>query len=78
MENKMDYNAVVRLLGGIYLALGYAMPDEAHHIAHDILMGFADSPDVRPEDRRAYRLIARGGRPADEPPQLEVIIGGAA
>jgi hypothetical protein len=59
----MDYNMTVRLLGGIYIALAYAMPDEAHHLAHDILMGFADNPDLRPEDRRAYRLIAlTGGR----------------
>lgn len=85
MENKIDYNAVVRLLGGLYIALGFAIPDECHHLAHDILMGFADNPDVRPEDRRAYRLIAlTGGRQdlveENEQPQhrFEVISGGAA
>lgn len=79
----MDYNMAVRLIGGIYIALAYAMPDEAHHIAHDILMGFADNPDIRPEDRRAYRLIAlTGGRQDlveedEQPPRcFEVIQGG--
>src|SRR5262249_42379579 len=84
-DTQMDHNMAVRLLGGVYIALAYAMPDEAHRLPHDILMGFADNPDVRPEDRRAYRLIAlTGGRQdlaeEDEQPQyrLEVITGGAA
>ena len=80
----MDYNATVRLLGGIYIALGFAMPYASHRIAHDILMGFADNPDLRPEDRRAYRLIALTGGRQDlveevEPQsRFEVITGGAA
>jgi hypothetical protein len=77
----MDHNSVVRLLGGIYIALAYAMPDEAHHLAHDILIGFADNPDIRPEDRRAYRLIALTGGRQDlfqesEQPRFAVIEGG--
>ena len=81
MNNQADYNMVVRLLGGVYLALAFAMPDEAHHLAHDILMGFADNPDIRPEDRRAYRLIAlTGGRQdivqENEQPRFAVIEGG--
>ena len=76
-------NSVVRLLGGLYIAIAYAMPDEAHRIVHDILMGFADNPNVRPEDRRAYRLIAlTGARQEDEhfecQPRFEVITSGAA
>jgi hypothetical protein len=83
MNNQADYNMVVRLLGGVYLALAFAMPDEAHHLAHDILMGFADNPDIRPEDRRAYRLIAlTGGRQdivqENEQPRFAVIEGGDA
>jgi hypothetical protein len=80
----MDYNTTVRLLGGLYIALAYAMPDESHRIAHDILMGFADNPDLRPEDRRAYRLIAlTGGRQdlveeAQPQSRFEIITGGAA
>ena len=60
------------------------MPDESHRIAHDILMGFADNPDLRPEDRRAYRLIAlTGGRQdlveeAQPQSRFEIITGGAA
>jgi hypothetical protein len=60
------------------------MPDESHRIAHDILMGFADNPDLRPEDRRAYRLIAlTGGRQdlvEEVQPQsrFEILTGGAA
>jgi len=77
----MDYNTTVRLLGGIYIALAYAMPDENHRIAHDILMGFADNPDIRPEDRRAYRLIALTGGRQDlveeqAPHRFAVIEGG--
>jgi hypothetical protein len=80
----MDYNTALRLMGGIYLALAYAMPDRAHHLAHDILMGFADNPDLRPEDRRAYRLIALTGGRQDlveedeqfEQPRFAVIEGG--
>lgn len=84
MQNeKVDYNTVVRLLGGLYIALAYAMPDASHRIAHDILMGFADNPDIRPDDQRAYRLIAlTGGRQdlveEDQQPRFEVITGGAA
>jgi hypothetical protein len=56
-------DSFLRVLGGLYVALAYAMPDHNHHIAHDILMGFADNPDIRPEDQRAFRLIAlTGGR----------------
>lgn len=77
----------IRLLGGLYISLAYAMPDTNNQVAHDILMGFADNRDLRPEDRRAYRLIAlTSGRQdiveedeqIDEPRRFEVITGGAA
>lgn len=59
MQNeKVDYNTVVPdFLADCILRL-LAMPDASHRIAHDILMGFADNPDIRPDDQRAYRLIA--------------------
>jgi hypothetical protein len=81
-------DSALRILGGVYTALVYAMLDTNHHIAHDILMGFADNPDIRPEDRRAFRLIALTGGRTDlveeteqpEQPQsrhrFEVIQGG--
>jgi hypothetical protein len=83
-DTQLD-DKVIRLLGGLYISLAYAMPDANHHLAHDILMSFADNPDIRPEDRRAYRLIAlTGGRQdlvqedVQQPARFEVITGGAA
>lgn len=81
-DKQVDYDMVVRLLGGLYISLAYAMPDANHRVAHDILMGFADNPDLRPEDRRAYRLLALiGGRQGEDEPlqrsrHFEVITGG--
>ena len=54
----MDHNMIGRLLGGLYIAVTTAMREEAAEIAHEVLFRFADNPDLRPEDRRVYRLIA--------------------
>jgi hypothetical protein len=54
----MDHSMIGRLLGGLYIAVTTAMQEEAAEIAHEVLFRFADNPDVRPEDRRVYRLIA--------------------
>jgi hypothetical protein len=83
-ELKMD-NATARIIGGVYIAICTAMTDESAKLAHDVLFGFADNPEIRPEDRRVYRLIAESAtRPVDEleeenaRPRFEVITGGAA
>jgi hypothetical protein len=83
-------NMIGRLLGGIYIALKSALPDENAEIAHEILFRFSENPEVRPEDRRIYRLIAQSAsRPTEEivaeneefdrqqsHPQLKIINGG--
>jgi hypothetical protein len=86
MNNQLDYNTLGRLLGGIYIALKSAMPEECAAIAHEILFSFSESPDVRPEDRRVYAAIFdctnRRIKGDDEfetkRPCLTVITGGAA
>jgi hypothetical protein len=82
MNNQVN-DQILRIVGGVYLALAFAMPEDAHRTAHAIMMGLADNPEISPEDRRAYRLIAlTGGRQdwveEERPSRFEVITGGAA
>jgi hypothetical protein len=81
-------NDIARILGGLYIAVTAAMPKEASELADNVLFEFADNPNVRPEDRRIYRLIALSANaPYDDfldesaersKPRFEVITGGAA
>jgi len=83
----MDYNAMGRCLGGIYISLCSALTDEGAQLAHEMLHQLSESPLIRPEDRRVYRAIYDcASRPTIEMPEenepyrrrLEVITGGAA
>jgi hypothetical protein len=74
-----------RVMGGIFVALCSALSPEGAEMANDVLFGFANSPNVRPEDQRIYRAIVDcATRPIDdlgeenEQPQrrFEVIQGG--
>jgi hypothetical protein len=60
-------NSIARIIGGCFIALCSALGEDAAQAAHDVLFGFADNKDFRPEDRRIYRLIAdAASRPVDE------------
>jgi hypothetical protein len=80
----MDYNAMGRCLGGIYVSLCSALTDEGAQLAHEHLHLLSESPLIRPEDQRVYRAIFDcATRPIDdseenEEPQrrFEVIQGG--
>jgi len=80
----MDYSAMGRCLGGIYISLCSALTDEGAQLAHEHLRQLGESPLIRPEDRRVYRAILDcATRPIiegeeDEQPQhrFEVIRGG--
>jgi len=83
----MDYNAMGRCLGGIYISLCSALTDEGARLAHEHLHQLSESPLIRPEDRRVYRAIVDcATRPIDDSveedeqprPRLEIIQGGAA
>jgi hypothetical protein len=76
---KMD-NATARVMGGVYLALCTALSEEGARLAHDVLYGLADSPLIRREDARIYRLIAGCasgdiGEPEAELPRLRIVGG---
>jgi hypothetical protein len=49
-------NSIARIIGGMYFALCSALGEDIAQVAHDVLFGFADNPDLRPEDRHIYRL----------------------
>lgn len=51
-------NETARIIGGMYIAITNALSEEGAQVAHDCLYGFADNPNLRPEDRRIYQLIA--------------------
>lgn len=53
----MESNDVGRIVGGIYIAISRALGDEAANVAHDVLRGFAENPDLQSEDRRVYACI---------------------
>jgi hypothetical protein len=53
----MDYDAMGRCLGGIYVSLCSALTDEGAQLAHEHLYQLSDSPLIRPEDRHVYRAI---------------------
>jgi hypothetical protein len=79
----MDYNAMGRCLGGIYISLCSALTEEAAELAHEHLRQLSESPLSRPEDQRVYGAIVDcATRPIDEadnePPRrrFEVIQGG--
>jgi hypothetical protein len=76
----MDYNAMGRCLGGIYISGCSALTDEGAQLAHEHLHQLSESPLIRPEDRRVYRAIfdAPFAPIEDERPRFEVITGGAA
>jgi hypothetical protein len=82
----MDYNAMGRCLGGIYVSLCSALTDEGARLAHETLHQLSESPLIRPEDRRVYAAIFdctnRRIKGDDEfetkRPCLTVITGGAA
>jgi hypothetical protein len=83
----MDYNAMGRCLGGIYVSLCSALTDEGAQLAHEHLHQLSESPLIRPEDRRVYRAIFDCvARPVEdlaeeeEQPKhrFEIITGGAA
>src|SRR6516164_6799812 len=60
-------NETARVMGGIYIAICSALSPEGVEMANDVLFGFANNPEVRPEDRRIYGLIAEAaGRPIEE------------
>ena len=77
-------NATARVMGGIYIAICAAISREGVEMANDVLLGFADNPNIHPEDRRIYRAIAESvtcdASDEIERPQcrFEVITGGAA
>lgn len=80
----MDYKAMGRCLGGMYVALCSALTDEGAELAHEHLRQLSESPLIRPEDRRVYQAIFDcAARPIDndiaqQRPRFEVIQGGAA
>ena len=70
-----------RVVGGIYFALRSALSTEGARLADDILVGVADDPSLRPEDRRIYRAIAESGTVEEkEEPARPVLylVGGTA
>jgi hypothetical protein len=79
-------NETARVMGGIYIALCSALSPEGVEMANDVLFGFANNPNVRPEDRRIYEAIAHtaSGNPEElaeeneqtERPRFSVINGG--
>src|SRR6516165_10906950 len=85
-DKNMDYNAMGRCLGGIYVSLCSALTDEGAQLAHEHLHLLSESPLIRPEDRRVYAAIFdctnRRIKGDDEfetkRPCLTVITGGAA
>lgn len=83
----MDYNAMGRCLGGIYISLCSALTDEAAQLAHETMHQLSESPLIRPEDQQVYRAIFDcATRPLEEVedeedkqrPRFEVINGGNA
>jgi len=83
----MDYNAMGRCLGGIYISICSALTNEGAQLAHEHLRQLSESPLIRPDDQRVYAAIFDcATRPIDEldeseprqRPHLEVITGGAA
>jgi hypothetical protein len=51
-------NSNARVMGGIFIALCSALSPEGIEMANDVLWGFANNPNVCPEDRRVYEAIA--------------------
>jgi hypothetical protein len=87
MDNQMK-----RIIGGVFIALHCALPDENAKLAEDVLFDLSESPSIRPEDRHIYKLIAESATPpiaevkaeieADEfaeksQPRFRVIEGGS-
>ena len=48
-----------RICAGIYIALTEALPEETAALAHQVMFDLAESPHLRPGDRKIYYLIAR-------------------
>jgi hypothetical protein len=72
----MDYDTA-RILGGVFIALAGAMPEQASESAIEILRDVANSPKTRERDRQILHAIANCTMLREEP-GLEVITGGAA
>jgi hypothetical protein len=47
-----------RICAGIYIALTEALPEETAALAHQVMFDLAESPHLRPDDRKIYYLIA--------------------
>jgi hypothetical protein len=78
-------NQCGRIIGGIYIALSSALSEEAAQAAHDVLFSLSESPLIRPEDQRIYKMIVSAAtgdidelNAEIERPRFEVITGGAA
>jgi hypothetical protein len=80
-------NQCGRIIGGIYIVLSSALSDESARAAHDALFSLSESPLIKPEDQRVYKMIAEAAtcgidELAEENermgPRFQVITGGAA
>jgi hypothetical protein len=85
-ELKMD-NQMKRIIGGVFIALHCALPDENARLAEDVLFDLSESPKIRSEDRYIYKLIAESATRAEieanelaekSQPRFRVIEGGSA
>jgi hypothetical protein len=62
MDNQMK-----RIIGGVFIALHCALPDENARLAEDVMFDLSENPNIRPEDRHIYKLIAESAaHPTDE------------
>lgn len=50
---------VGRVCAGVYIALTGALSEDAAALAHQVMFDLAESPDLRPDERKIYYLIAR-------------------
>jgi hypothetical protein len=67
MDNQMK-----RIIGGVFIALHCALPDENARLAEDVLFDLSESPNIRPEDRHIYKLIAECATPPIDEVNAEI------
>jgi hypothetical protein len=50
-------SALTKNIGRLFIALTYALPEQARELARDVLLDVIDSPATSPEDKAYWRIV---------------------